>query len=103
MFVGGSFVGKAFDAFGPRYILLIGTFLHVFGLMMASISTQYWHFVLTQGIVSACGASMIFYPAVGCVSTWFFRRRAFALGIMASGSSLGGVYAPLLPFHTHSH
>ncbi|KAF8250049.1 MFS general substrate transporter [Wilcoxina mikolae CBS 423.85] len=96
MFFGGAIVGKMFDAYGPRYILLLGTFLHVFGLMMASISHEYWHFVLSQGICSAVGASMIFYPAVGSVSTWFYKRRAFALGITASGSSLGGVIFPIM-------
>jgi MFS family permease len=69
MFFGGAFIGKFFDAYGPRYILLLGTFMHVFGIMMASISYKYWHFVLAQGICSAVGASMIFYPAVSCVST----------------------------------
>ncbi|KAI5814878.1 major facilitator superfamily domain-containing protein [Pyronema omphalodes] len=96
MFFCGIFIGRLFDAHGPRYILLAGTFLHVFGLMMASISTQYWHFLLSQGICSAIGASMIFYPAMSCVSTWFFKKRAFALGIMASGSSLGGVIFPIM-------
>ncbi|KAL7269479.1 hypothetical protein RUND412_007861 [Rhizina undulata] len=96
MFFFGPLVGKLYDAFGPRYVLLAGTFLHVFGLMMASISTKYWHFIICQGIVSSTGASMIFYPAISCVSTWFFKKRAFALGIMVSGSSLGGVILPIM-------
>lgn len=96
MFFFGPIVGKYYDAYGSRYILLIGTFLHVFGLMMTSISTKYYQFLLAQGVVSATGASFIFYPALGDVSTWFFKRRAFALGIMASGSSLGGVIMPIM-------
>ncbi|RPA98942.1 MFS general substrate transporter [Choiromyces venosus 120613-1] len=96
MFFFGPVVGKYYDAYGSRFILLLGTFLHVFGLMMASISSKYWHFIICQGIVSATGASFIFYPALGDVSTWFFKRRAFALGIMASGSSMGGVVLPIM-------
>ena len=34
----GPFVGKVFDDYGPRYLLLAGMFLHTFGLMMTSIS-----------------------------------------------------------------
>lgn len=37
---------------------------------------------------------MIFYPAMNSVGTWFFKRRAFAFGVMAAGSSLGGVHIP---------
>jgi nitrate/nitrite transporter NarK len=96
MFFFGPIIGKLYDAYGSRYILLLGTFLHIFGLMMASISSKYWHFIICQGIVSASGASFIFYPALGDVSTWFFKRRAFALGIMASGSSMGGVILPIM-------
>ena len=33
---------------------------------------------------------------MSCVSTWFFHHRALAFGVMASGSSLGGVIFPIL-------
>ena len=39
---------------------------------------------------------MIFYPAMSTVTTWFFKKRAFAFGIIASGSSLGGVIFPIM-------
>jgi MFS family permease len=96
MFLGGSWVGRLYDNYGPRYILLIGSFLHVFGLMMASISTEYYQFLLSQGVCSAIGASMVFYPSFNCVTTWFFKKRALSFGIAASGSSLGGVIFPIM-------
>jgi predicted MFS family arabinose efflux permease len=37
----------------------------------------------------------LFIPGVAVVSTWFKRRRAFALGIVASGSSVGAVIYPI--------
>ena len=61
MFLGGPVFGKILDSYGPRWLLLAGSFLHVFGLMMASISTRYYEFILSQGIVSPIGASIIFY------------------------------------------
>ena len=96
MFFGGPVVGKLYDNFGPRYVLLTGTFLHVFGLMMTSLSTQYYQILLAQGICSPIGASFIFYPAMSTIISWFFRRRALALGIMTAGSSLGGVIFPIM-------
>ena len=94
--VGGPIVGPLYDSYGPRYILLAGTFLHVFGIMMSSLATDYYQVLLAQGICSPLGASCIFYPAVSATTTWFLRRRALALGIVASGSSLGGVVFPIM-------
>jgi len=37
----------------------------------------------------------LFIPGVACVSTWFRRKRAAALGIVASGSSVGAVILPV--------
>ncbi|KAJ5379884.1 MFS transporter asaE [Penicillium cataractarum] len=96
MFFAGPVFGTLFDNYGPRYILLGGTFLHVFGLMMASLSTEYYQFILAQGICSPLGASAVFNASVNSVSTWFAKRRAFALGVTASGSSLGGVIFPIM-------
>ena len=95
MFLGGPVVGSLYDNYGPRYVLLFGSFMHVFGLMMTSLATEYYQFILAQGICSPIGASFIFFPAVSTVSTWFFRRRALAIGVVASGSSLGGVIFPI--------
>lgn len=96
MFFGGPFAGLAFDNFGPRYLLLAGSFFHVFGLMMTSLSTQYYQIFLAQGVCSALGASAIFYSAMSSVGTWFFKNRATAFGVMASGSSMGGVILPIM-------
>ena len=45
---------------------------------------------------------MIFYPAMSSVGTWFHKRRALAFGIMASGSSLGGVIFPIMVEHLNA-
>ncbi|KFY85159.1 hypothetical protein V500_08656 [Pseudogymnoascus sp. VKM F-4518 (FW-2643)] len=96
LFATGLVVGKVFDNYGPRLLLITGTFLHVFGLMMTSISSEYYQFVLAQGICSPLGASFVFYAGLSCTATWFQERRALAFGIVASGSSLGGIVFPIL-------
>ena len=63
---------------------------------MTSLATEYYQFVLAQGICSPIGSSAVFYACMSSVVTWFFKKRAFALGIMASGSSLGGVIWPIM-------
>ncbi|KFY01139.1 hypothetical protein V490_01068 [Pseudogymnoascus sp. VKM F-3557] len=96
LFATGLVVGKVFDNYGPRWLLIMGTFLHVFGLMMTSISSEYYQFILAQGICSPLGASFVFYAGLSCTATWFQERRALAFGIVASGSSLGGIVFPIL-------
>ncbi|KAF2674596.1 MFS general substrate transporter [Microthyrium microscopicum] len=96
MLFGGLFVGRIYDNFGPRPLLIFGTFFHVFGLMMTSISTEYYQILLAQGICSPIGIACLFTPATNSVVTWFMKRRAFAIGIVASGSSLGGVIFPIM-------
>jgi MFS family permease len=89
-------VGPLFDIFGPRWLLISGTVLSVFGLMMTSLCKEYWQFFLAQGIVLGSGLSLVFQVAILCLQTWFLKKRGVAMGIMVSGSSLGGVCFPIM-------
>ena len=64
--------------------------------MMTSLGTKYYQFILSQGICSPIGASLVFYPAMSATGTWFKKNRALAFGVMAAGSSLGGVIFPIM-------
>ncbi|SPO01386.1 related to monocarboxylate transporter 2 [Cephalotrichum gorgonifer] len=91
--------GRLFDNYGPRYLLIVGSITHVFGLMMTSLSTEYYQLMLAQGVVSSLGSSAVFNATVSSVVSWFFRRRAAAFGIVAAGSSVGGVIIPIMTTH----
>lgn len=99
----GPVVGRLFDRYGPRIIILVGSFLHVFGLMMASLSTEYYQFLLSQGVCSAIGSAAVFMCALACTSGWFHKRRGLAFGTLATGSSLGGVVFPILVSNLINH
>jgi MFS family permease len=88
--------GRLFDTYGPKYLLWCGTLAYVFGLMMVSLSKEYYQFFLAQSIVASIGSSAVFNASMSSLVTWFFRRRAAAFGIMVSGSSLGGVVLPIM-------
>lgn len=92
----GTIYGRLFDTYGPRWLLLGGTVTYIFGIMMISLSKTYYQFFLSQAIVSSAGSSAIFSASMASVVSWFLRRRAFAFGIMVSGSSLGGVVLPIM-------
>jgi MFS family permease len=104
MFISAPVTGKAFDSYGPRWIIAIGSVLQVLGVMMMSLSTQYWHFILSQSICTGIGGGAIFFAASNSVATWFKRNRALALGIASAGSATGGVVIPyVLPLHIDAH
>lgn len=94
----GPFVGILFDRFGPTYLLSFGAFMHVFGLMMTSISDKYYQFVLAQGVCSAIGTSFIFNPATVSVPAWFKSpsRRGFAIALSSTGAPIGGIIYPIV-------
>lgn len=59
--------GYLFDNYGPRLPIFIGGLLHVFGLMMTSLSKEYYQFFLSQSVCSGLGTSLIFTPAMTSV------------------------------------
>ena len=59
--------GWMFDNYGPRLPCMIGTVLHVVGLMMASLSKEYYQFMLSQSVCSGIGASLVFTPCMTAV------------------------------------
>jgi MFS family permease len=64
--------------------------------MMMSLSKKYYQLFLAQSLCSAIGCSFLFFPSVTAAATWFLRHRALAIGIMVSGSSVGGVILPIM-------
>ncbi|EGX94163.1 monocarboxylate permease-like protein [Cordyceps militaris CM01] len=99
LFFWGPLVGKMTDELGPRIPILIGSLLHIFGLMMTSISTEYYQIFLAQSVCSAMGCSFLFYAPIAALGTWFARHRALAFGIITAGSSIGGVVLPIMVNH----
>ncbi|OBZ87742.1 putative transporter ESBP6 [Choanephora cucurbitarum] len=84
------------STFGIRIVMIIGTLFIALGLEMASFATQIWHLYLTQGIVFGIGAAFIYVSIMGVAPQWFSRRRGLALGIIASGSGIGGLAIPFI-------
>ncbi|TVY92528.1 Aspyridones efflux protein [Lachnellula willkommii] len=96
MLVVGVACGRAIDAgyFYPD--ITVGAFCSVFGMMMLSICKTYWQVILAQGVVVGIGAGMTFIPSVAIVGTYFTTKRSTAMGLGATGSSIGGVIYPVV-------
>lgn len=76
-------------------IIIPPALLLVFAVMMTSLCKEYYQFMLAQGILGGLCCGMMFAPAMAAVGQYFRTRRALAMGIAVSGSSLGGVIFPI--------
>ena len=85
----GVVTGPLFDHGYIRALIVTGSFLVIFGMMMTSLCTAYWQIMLSQGCVVGLGCGCLFVPSVAIIPTYFSTKKALALGIAASGSSLG--------------
>jgi MFS family permease len=95
LFMGGV-CGRLFDAGYLRFLLLTGTGLIVVGLMLASLVHAYWQALLSQGVCVGLGMGCLLVPSVGTASTWFVKHRGMAVGIVTSGSAVGGIVLPII-------
>ncbi|KAJ6157276.1 hypothetical protein N7497_006161 [Penicillium chrysogenum] len=94
LFFIGTFSGRATDAGYFRFTLTVGATLECFCIFMASLCTDYWPLFLAQGLGQGIGSGLMFCPTLALVSTYFVRRRGIALGLVASGSTTGGLVFP---------
>ncbi|WKT48188.1 Major facilitator superfamily [Fusarium oxysporum f. sp. vasinfectum] len=95
--VGGSAVwGRVYDSYGPQYLLLIGAPVYVFGIMMLSLSTQYYQILLSQALLSSMGSGAVFTASLTSTTSWFRKKRGTVFGIVNSGSSAGGIVLPIM-------
>lgn len=89
LMVVGALTGPIYDAGHFRILLLVGSVLIVVGQMMLSLCHSYYQVFLAQAICVGIGCGCLFVPSVAIMSTYFSTKIAFAIGIAASGSSIG--------------
>jgi MFS family permease len=89
--------GALIKNYHPRVVIFVGGALIGLGNILAGSGTHLWHFTLAQGVVVGAGTSLCYIPAVTVTPAWFNERRGLAMGIVLSGTGVGGVvWAPIL-------
>ncbi|KZL69282.1 MFS monocarboxylate transporter [Colletotrichum tofieldiae] len=91
LFLLGTVSGRLIDAGYFRMTLIAGSIFQVGGVFAASFSSQYWQFLLSQGIATGIGNGMHFTGLVWLVSLYFTKKRGLALGISSCGAPVGAV------------
>ncbi|KAL4963680.1 MCT family MFS transporter [Aspergillus stella-maris] len=93
-FATGALAGPLFDRIGG-WVIRPAAVLYVFALMMTSLCTEYYQFMLAQGVLVGITTGFLQFPAFAAVSQYFDKKRAAALGLAVAGSSIGGVVLPI--------
>ncbi|GAB0137268.1 hypothetical protein EsDP_00005541 [Epichloe bromicola] len=88
--------GRATDAGLARVVVTAGAVLLVLGIFMTSLATAYWQIFLAQGLCVGVGQGLMWLPSVTIISTYFARRRVFAVTAAATGTSTGGIIFPAM-------
>jgi MFS family permease len=90
-------LGFLLDRYNPRRIILpcIAVFSAAYA-SLALLSPHLPHFYLTFFLIGLVGNGTAYIGYSRAISSWFNRRRGFALSIMLSGSALGAMLLPVL-------
>ena len=90
-------LGILLDRFGPRRIVL--PCIVIFSLALASLaglSSSLMRFYFTFFMIGLVGNGTAYIGYSRAISTWFTRRRGFALSIMLAGSGCGAMLLPAI-------
>lgn len=98
MFATGLIAGRLFDAGYFRHLMACGTILYSFSLFMLSLAhTQdYYQLMLSQGVAAGIGGGCMLVPSLSCQAQHWNKHRAFAMGIVLTGTGFGGIVYPIM-------
>lgn len=92
----GVVSGPLADRVGARRLVFVGGGLVAAGIALTSQVDSIYAGYATIGVGVGVGGGMIASPMYSTAGGWFLRRRALAMGLVASGNGLGTLL--LVPF-----
>jgi ACS family hexuronate transporter-like MFS transporter len=96
--IGQTLAGRVIDRFGTRAGLSLSVLWYSCAAMVTSLAGGFWSFVTCRFLLGL-GEAGNWPGATKAVSEWFPRRETgWAVALFDSGSSIGGMIAPVLVF-----
>lgn len=88
----GFFIGTRVDRYGAKPFMLAGLVALSASLFALSLITQWWQWVLLNGVVLSIGAALIGNLVVNVtLSKWFVEMRGRAIAWASMGVSFAGI------------
>jgi OFA family oxalate/formate antiporter-like MFS transporter len=86
--------GRLQDKVGPRLVASIGGVLVGLGMILASMTTSYWGYVIGFGVLAGTGFGFGYASATPPAVKWFpASKTGLIAGLVVSGFGLASVYA----------
>lgn len=83
-------VGKLYDRFGPRWVIIVSTLCISAGFVLTSFIHAIGQFFFSYGILAALGMAGTSVPMIATLtSKWFDKWRGLAISLSLSGNSIG--------------
>ena len=80
-----------------RTAALVGAALTGLSFLLSAFSTRVWQLIVTQGIISAFGCSLMYSPVTLSLGEWFDTdNRALVYGLVLSCKGLVGTACPFI-------
>jgi sugar phosphate permease len=105
----GSFqaplTGWLTDKFGPRWVILAGTFLIGLGLILMYYIQSLWAYYVVWGVIIGTGYNIsLGVPLDKAIANWFVKKRGLAIGTKWTFSGLSPVLVlPLIAWFITIH
>jgi MFS family permease len=104
MGIAAPVAGILMDRIGVKRVMVAGTLMIGLGILIASRVTALWHMYVIYAFI---GIGLAAATVIACsliVSNWFVSHRGTAMGIMAMGTSTGGmVMTPVANWIIQNH
>jgi MFS family permease len=72
-------------------VIIPGSIGMVASLMCLSVSTEYYQFLLSFGVLGGLSACCLFTPSVSTIGHWFNKRQGLATGLACTAGGIGGI------------
>ncbi len=90
-------LGRALDRVSIRHLICVGALTTAAGMALMSVSTAFWQILVICACLLSVGIVLTGpLAAQTLVAKWFDGRRGTAMGIVTTGTSIGGFVVPVI-------
>ena len=88
--IASPFLGRLIDRFGPRIMILVCIAPQVLSSVLNGVATNIWHLYLARFFYEL----KVLPSTQVLINKWFIKKRGTALGITATGWTMGALILP---------